>query len=179
MADTKTEIVKLTPIVVEKNDVSIATDTFKIVKGDKKDKTYPAIPVTPENFNDFLKWFGMGNAASVLQTFVKQACQRAYFDAVDKLSGVFNETKFVLDLKNLASAGMKLKDIRDKIAEITENQAALFQEAIKNLENGQIASRYVEPMNKLNEEFLAYKAMEEARERTPKDEEAEPSVPVA
>jgi hypothetical protein len=111
---------------VTRNDVSLELTPFKIIRGDNKDKEYPAVAISAENVEQVQKWLGTDTVISVLQTFIKRACQELWLDNIGT-DGVPNEAKFLEEVKELTSASLKLADLKEKYDELVAKQGMLVE----------------------------------------------------
>lgn len=111
---------------VIRNNVDKALSTFKIIRGDNKDKEYPAPSISAETLQDDIKWLGEGTVVSVLQTFVKRACQELWLDNV-KDDGTVDTTRFLAEVADLTSASLKLADLKEKYDELVARQGMLVE----------------------------------------------------
>lgn len=171
MTETKT---------ITRNEISWPLSIYKIVKGDKKDKEYLCPTITnPETWELAQKWIGIPIITATVQRMLKQTFQALYFDNIDEATGELNETKFLTEGAEFTSTGMKLKEIRELLAETEENNAQLLSRATKN------PALFADPQWQADIEAgnnlrAMYKAMEEQRSRKGKeDKEAEPAVAVS
>ena len=160
------------PIVVERNDVSLSFGTFKILKGKRADTQYPAPVVTVENLNEVSKWIGAANLVNELQTLLKRKFQNIADQAVGE-DGVFNLALFLKYAADFTSAGLKLKEIADKLDE-------LQAELTKIIDTGDLSDHNIQvQLRELKDQILAYRQMKEDRQRKPKEESVdEPAVAV-
>lgn len=165
---------------ITRNEVNWPLKTFKIVKGDKKDKEYLCPDITdPTTWELAQKWIGIPIITATVQRMLKQTFQALYFDNIDETTGEFNEGKFLTEGAEFTSTGLKLKEIRELLAETEEANAQLIAKAMKNpaLFTDPAWQKEIEDGNNLR---AMYKAMEEQRSRKGKPEaEAEPSVVVS
>lgn len=182
MSDNKT---------ITRNGIDVALEQQKILKGKRADTVYLAPPVNIENLPTILKWIGDTNLVNEVGSLIKRKFQNIWFNAVDEATGQVNMERFLLDAANFTSAGMRLKEITDKLEELqasltkiimgggwqgvptTDNQPLAVDES-----NISPAGRLQAEMNKLNEQIVAYLQMKEDRQRKPK-EEVEPEAAVA
>jgi len=165
---------------IVRNEVSWPLDSYKIVKGDRKDKEYLCPTVTnPATWELAQKWVGVPVIQATVQKMLKGVFQALYFDNLNDETGELNEAKFLVEGAEFTSTGMKLKEIRELLAETEENNAQLIAKAMKNpaLFADVNWQKEIEEGNNLR---AMYKAMEEQRSRKGKAEtEAEPAVAVA
>ena len=144
---------------------------FRILKGKNADKFYPAPKVTPANIGDIIKWMGESNLVNELQTLLKRKFQNIASDATSDETG-FDETLFVKYATEFTSAGLKLKEINDKLDELQAQLTKLI-DAGEWQTNPEVAKELAE----LNNQVRAYRQMREDRQRKPKEEaEDAPSV---
>jgi len=157
---------------LNRNEVDMPLKPFKIVKGVNKDKEYLAPDITDvNNWENNLKWIGLPNVISCVQTFLKRTFQELWFDNVDETTGEFNMSKFLAEAADFTSAGMKLKEINDRLDELQATQGIIIRD--KDLSDPNVIAQIKE----LNESILVFKAMKEARSRKKAEVEAEPAVP--
>jgi len=159
--------------VIERNGVNKTLGNYEIVKGDKKGTKYQAPTITIENYETDVVWFGVSNIVNCVQTWAKRTFQQLHFDNVRE-DGTFDEAKWLAEAADFTSAGMKLKDINEKIDELSTLQAQLVQ-TFDPSDTAQVAN-----IRELGQQILVYKAMAEAksRKKTTEVEEAA-AVPVA
>lgn len=149
---------------VTRNGVSLELTPFKIIRGDNKDKEYPAVAVSAENLSQVQNWLGADTVISVLQTFVKRACQELWLDNVGA-DGVPNEAKFLEEVKELTSASLKLADLKEKYDELVAKQGML----VEKLTDEPDAALLVEIKN-IGTAIKVVKAQMEAKSRKNKPE---------
>jgi len=149
---------------VTRNGVTQELTPFKIIRGDNKDKEYPAVAVTAENLTQVQTWLGADTVISVLQTFVKRACQELWLDNIGE-DGVPNEAKFLEEVKELTSASLKLADLKEKYDELVAKQGML----VEKLTDEPDASLLIEITN-LGTAIKVVKAQMEAKSRKTKPE---------
>lgn len=163
-------------IVINRNDVGLNLEFFRILKGENENKFYPAPRVTPENLQTFLSWLGTTTLISELQTVVKRKFQNIAKSATGE-DGVFNVELFVKYATEFTSAGMRIKEINDKLEELdAELMKIIDAGAWEGTDEAAVAARH--RINELKDEKNAYKQMKEDKQRKPKADEAEevPSV---
>jgi len=192
MAEAAAKVEKLPPLPAQSvarkgsdgNDISIELSTFQIVKGDNAGKQYLAPKITVENLDQMIEWHGRGNVVNILQTFDKRTFWSIWVDAIMP-DGTFNMVKFLKEAADFTSTGMKLKEIREKMAEVQAELSLLIRDGdisttiVVNPDGSKtkVKSADLLKIDKLNDEFLAYKDMEEKKARPGKAETAdEPAV---
>ena len=169
---------------IVRNDVTVALEPQKILKGKREGVVYLAPAVTVENLSTIIKWIGDTNLVSELGSLLKRKFQNIHFNAVDEQTGQVNMERFLLDAANFTSTGMRLKEITDKLEEL---QAALTKiimgggwQGVPTTDGAPVAAdgsnltpagKLQAEMNKLNEQIIAYTQMKEDRQRKPKEEE--------
>lgn len=159
-------------IAVERNGVNLEFGSFKILKGKRANTEYPAPVVTADNVSEVAEWIGVSNLVNELQTLLKRKFQNIYDQAVGE-DGVFNMPLFLKYAAEFTSAGLKLKEITDKLDE-------LQAELTKLIDGADLTSPATQgKVRELNDQIRAYRQMKEDRQRKPKEEtEAEPAVAV-
>lgn len=111
---------------VTRNGITADLVNFKIIRGDNKDKEYPAVSVSAENISDIERWLGTDTCISILQTFIKRACQELWLDNIGE-DGTPNVAKFLEEVKELTSASLKLSDLKEKYDELVAKQGMLVE----------------------------------------------------
>lgn len=161
--------------VITRNNVPLTLGLFKILKGKRADTQYPAPKVEVANLNTFIEWYGVSNIVSDLQTLLKRKFQGIYTDSLDATTGLFNEELFVKYATDLTSAGLKMKEINDKLDELQAQATAIIDGGTWETDEVVRAE-----LKELNNQIKAYRQMREDRKRKPETEEtdAEPSVAV-
>ena len=159
-------------ITVERNGTNLAFSQFKILKGKRANTEYPAPVVSVDNIAEVIEWIGTANLVNELQTLLKRKFQNIYDQAVGE-DGVFNLPLFLKYASEFTSAGLKLKEIADKLD-------VLKAELTKLIDGADLTSHSVQgQVRELNDQIRAYRQMKEDRQRKPKEEaEAEASVAV-
>ena len=150
---------------VTRNGVELNLANFKIIRGDNKDKEYPAVPVSAENIGDVTKWLGTDTVISIVQTFIKRACQELWLDNIGE-DGQPNIAKFLEEVKELTSASLKLSDLKEKYDELVAKQGMLVESL--DLENPNIAT--LTSIKELKTAIQVVKAQMEAKSRKTKPE---------
>lgn len=172
-------------IVIERGDVALKMEPFKILKGKRADTFYPAPKVTIENLPQIIQWIGNTNLVNELQTLLKRKFQSIASDSVSA-EGVFDEALFTKYAVEFSSAGMKLKELTDKIEELSAIAVSAIDKGTFSLDGVEYETFSVidgKPkasveFQKLNDSIRAYRQMKEDRQRKPKEEETEEaSVP--
>lgn len=178
--------------VVTRNGVSVELQPQKILKGKRAETVYLAPNVTPENLSTILSWIGASNLVGEIASLIKRKFQNIHFNAFDETTQQVNLERFLLDAANFTSAGMRLKEIVDKLEELQASltkiimggkwQGAATTDNQPTAEDGSNlteAGKLQAEMQKLNEQIVAYLQMKEDRQRKPKEEqETEPAVAV-
>jgi len=166
------------PESIVRNDITKELKTYKIVKGVNKDKEYLAPDVSdPQEWEQNQKWVGLPHVINCVQTFLKRTFQELWFDNIGD-DGVHNMAKFLTEAADFTAAGMKLKEIKDKLEELQAQQGQLIAKLEPDSTGGFPASAMA-AIKELNESILVLKAMAEARSRKKAETEAEPAVAVA
>lgn len=159
-------------ITVERNGVNLDFTNFKILKGKRANTEYPAPSVTADNIGNVIEWIGTANLINELQTLLKRKFQNISDQATGE-DGVFNLPLFLKYAAEFTSAGMKLKEIADKLDELSAELTKLIDGA--DLTDAGVQAK----VRELNDQIRAYRQMKEDRQRKPKEEtEAEPAVAV-
>jgi len=166
---------------ITRNGVTKTLSMFKIVKGKRKDTEYLAPKVdfsSPETWAQEVLWCGLQNVANVLQTFYKRAAQDIWLNNINP-DGTRNEAKFLKEMEDFTSAGMKLKEIWDKYEEVQATLGMRIKVAtVADFTNPEWQTE----TRTLSEYGLVLKAMADDRSRKNKpeaEEEAEAAVAVA
>ena len=154
-------------ISVTRNDITLNYGLQKILKGDNKGKEYPCPNVSTTEWEQLASWLGLAQVKTIVGNWIKQVHQKLYWDCIDESTGEFNLDKFLAKAKDLTAAGLKLKEIEDKIDELQEQLAMRIHSATP--------ADFANPVwqaetNKLNDESRGYRAMWEDRKRAPKKE---------
>jgi len=109
---------------VTRNGVVKELSTFKIIRGDNKDKEYPAPQFAADTWEQDAKWLGIDTLLGIAQTFVKRAAQELWLDNV-KEDGTIDVPKFLQELSDFTSASMKLADLKERYDELVAKQGML------------------------------------------------------
>lgn len=159
--------------VIARNDTEKKFSLFRIVKGKKVDKFYPAPDITnPEEWEHNQKWLGLPTIISIVQTALKRAYQDVFFDdEVLRPDGTINWEAFAKNAADFTAAGMKMAEIEDKLEELSSQLFAMLAKAEVG-PDGQFDSATALAMKELNTNILQYKDMKEKRSRK-KGEDAE------
>jgi len=161
-------------IIISRNGVDLPLSKFKILKGDKKDSEYPAPKVEMDNLELFFKWYGIANVQNVMQNYAKRQFQIMVADSTDAETGVFNRELFIKYATDLSVAGLKIREINDKLDELQAQVAQIIDS--DDLDDPTVKAH----LKELNGQVRAYRQMREDKSRKPKAEaEPEPSVAVA
>ena len=160
-------------ITVSRNEASIPFTNFRILKGKRADTFYPAIDVTKIDRALLEKWVGESNWINMVQTSLKKVFQLIAANCTNE-AGVFDENLFSKYAADFTTTGMRLKEIRDKIDELTAELTKIINGGLWATDD-QVKNQ----MLAMNKELMTYRQMEEYKKRTPKTEEDadEPSVP--
>lgn len=113
---------------VVRNGVTKALSNFKIIRGDNKDKEYPAPAISAETLDEDIKWLGRDTVVSWLQTLCKRAAQEIWLDNLDPATGEVNVPKFLAELAEFTSVSLKLADLKDKYDELVAKQGMLVDQ---------------------------------------------------
>lgn len=170
---------------VTRNGIALPLRTFKIVKGDNKDKEYLAPNVnSPEILKDqdqikmVLDWFGIPNVFNELQTRIKKVAQDCWFGNIDKETGQVNIEVYLNELADFTSSGLKLKEIRDRIDELQAQLGELVMKMVPDAE-GKFDTTALAAAQDLQKDINILKAQAEKRSRKGREEkEDEPAVAV-
>jgi hypothetical protein len=171
MANTETSVATQS---VKRNGKEYELAPFKIVRGDNKDKTYLAPQVTASNWDKFIEWFGLDNAVNVLQGFSKRACQLLHKNAIDKISGVLDMNKFLAGVANLTAAGLRLRELKEQLDEVVEQQQELLGKLSEA--EGDAQAALLKEIMAMKNRILSLKQMIEERQRDTSEDEEEKSV---
>ena len=159
-------------IVIDRNGVSLPMTAFKILKGKRANSFYPAPKIEVGNLQATIDWIGEANIVNELQTLLKRKFQNITVESTPEDTGVFDEALFAKYAADFTSAGMKLKEINDKLDELQAQLTRL-------IDAGDFATSEVKmkELTDLNSQVRAYRQMKEDKQRKPKTEEdEEPSV---
>jgi len=181
----KRELPKLPPlppqVVVRKasdgkTDVSFDLTTFQIVKGKNFGTRYLCPEITLENWDKAVEWFGKVNLINIVQTYSKRMFWSIWCHNTNT-DGSFNMVGFLTEAADFTSAGLKLKEIRDKIDELQAELTKLLDEGnIGTAPDGTPTADLVK-LKELGNQIRGYKDMEDKRSRKPETEtEDEPAV---
>ena len=156
-------------------EVGLELIDFSILKGKREGTVYKAPEVTLENLDKVLAWIGRGNLLNEISTILKRKSQNIWFNAIGS-DGVIDLTRFVTDMENFSTSGMKIKEIDDKLTELSAQLTKIVRAGVL-FQTGTEADAAKAEATRLADEIRAYTAMREDRSRTPKVEEAdEPAV---
>ena len=182
MSETNTSVPVINPALkVTRGEGEKATTLqlvpFKILKGKRADTVYNAPLVTVENVQDVIDWIGIPTLVNEFGTLLKRKFQNIHFGAVLE-DGTFNQEKFLIDAANFTATGMKMKEINDKLEELSASIAKMLHAGTysKRGHDGKPTTEALEAQSalaKLGDESRAYMAMKEERSRKPKEEEVE------
>lgn len=184
----KKNIIKLPPQEVTRNGITKTLTQFEILHGDNKDKPYLALQVSPEtllNTTDMegnvikgdVEMIGIADVVDFLNGILKKTCQVLWFDE-DNISedGQFLMAKFLASVADLTTGGSTLKELRDKIDELTAEQVMLAM-SDSSMVDGQFTQEATKRITELSGSIRNYKSKMEKRSKK-KDTNPEASVRV-
>ena len=156
---------------VERNGVKLPLVNYKIIRGENKDKEYPAPQVTAENLASVLKWIGDSTLQGLILPKLKATFQELWLDAPLLSDGTRDVAVFLKNAADFAAVAKKLKELRDEKDELSTRVAMLLDKAE--------TKEQFDELRGLGAAIRALNDQIEARSRKGKEMETEPAVEAA
>lgn len=115
------------PYKVTRNGITVTLSNFKIIRGENKDKEYPAVKLDAGSWEStWAPWLGLDYIIGVLQTALKRDFQSLYLDNKQD-DGYFNDAKFLVEAAELQATSAKLSELKDRYDEMVAEQCGLVE----------------------------------------------------
>lgn len=164
--------------VVENNGVQLPLVQHNFLKGKNPGHPYLGFKVTPENLiKEVIPFLGIVNAADEFDRLLKRAAQNAWKNNTNEQTGEFSLEAFLMDIRDPSSTAMTIKQLDNKIEELT----AFFMKEATNPENFKEDKKeaFRLKMLEVQDQMNAYKAKKEKRSNRGRAEEPEEAATVS